>query len=298
VKSLIKAGAALLSTAGLAGVQGCASQEVGFGHEFAALEALEEFHIDYECRIGPDHGLVVAKSEVAPGADKKDAAEAPRAKPEHAVVYSARFVQMGAELAREVFGPWSVRAVGVHAARAAKVLAKLQEHPGVNILMAPEVTCLDGQRASLSLINQKSYVKDFEIKVAREAFLGDPVVDVVNDGLVLELLPNVTDSGDSVRTTVSFELASLEGMPAVTMKLPSGQPTTIQTPVILRQKLETEFEWHNGGTVVLSGLFSNDRDHLLAVFLTARIVDADQVPPPGIDGGPRKRIFDETEVER
>ena len=56
------------------------------------------------------------------------------------------------------------------------------------------------------------------------------------------------------------------------------------TPVILCQKLSTKFEWHDGGTVALSGFFSKERDKFLAVFLTADIVDADQIKAPRGDG--------------
>ncbi len=44
-----------------------------------------------------------------------------------------------------------------------------------------------GTRAHISITNQVAYVKDFDVEIAQASSIGDPIVDVVSDGTVLDV---------------------------------------------------------------------------------------------------------------
>jgi len=44
-----------------------------------------------------------------------------------------------------------------------------------------------GTRGHVSITNQVAYVKDFDVEIAQAASIGDPIVDVVSDGTVLDV---------------------------------------------------------------------------------------------------------------
>ena len=71
-----------------------------------------------------------------------------------------------------------------------------------NVLTAPRLTIYNNQRANLTLTNQVAYVKDYDVEVAQTAFIADPLVDIVQDGLVLDVRPTVSHD----RKYVTLEL--------------------------------------------------------------------------------------------
>jgi hypothetical protein len=52
-------------------------------------------------------------------------------------------------------------------------------------LTAPMLTVYNTQRANLTVVNQVSYIQDFDVEVAQTAFIADPVIGVIQDGLTL-----------------------------------------------------------------------------------------------------------------
>ena len=71
----------------------------------------------------------------------------------------------------------------------AAVAAAARQAEGADILSAPSVLCLNGHRADISVMNQLSYVKDFDVEVAEGRVIVDPVVAVIQEGLVLDVTP-------------------------------------------------------------------------------------------------------------
>jgi hypothetical protein len=73
--------------------------------------------------------------------------------------------------------------VRVHAADALKVLG---DASAVGPLIARiQVNGGSGQSVYISQVNQISYVQDFDVEVAQTAFIADPVIGVLQDGLTL-----------------------------------------------------------------------------------------------------------------
>ena len=52
-------------------------------------------------------------------------------------------------------------------------------------LTAPSLTVYNTQRANITVVNQISFVQDFDVEVAQTSFIADPVIGVIQDGIML-----------------------------------------------------------------------------------------------------------------
>lgn len=127
-----------------------------------------------------------------------------------------------------------------------------------NILRAPRLSVYNTQRANLTLVNQVTYVKDYDVEVAQTAYIADPIVDIVQDGLVLDVRPTVSHD----RRYVTLELrptVAVLGRPIRTFVTPlAGLTTTvtIELPELQYRSAETTVKVPDGGSVVIGGLKS------------------------------------------
>ncbi|MCA9322643.1 MAG: hypothetical protein KDB53_18015 [Planctomycetes bacterium] len=127
-----------------------------------------------------------------------------------------------------------------------------------NVLTAPRLTIYNNQRANLTLVNQVSYVKDYDVEVAQTAFIADPLVDIVQDGLVLDVKPTVSHDRKYVTLEVRPTVAIL-GRPIQTFSTPLAGLTTnviIELPEIEYRAAATTVTVPDNGWVVIGGLKS------------------------------------------
>lgn len=125
-----------------------------------------------------------------------------------------------------------------------------------NVLTAPRLTIYNNQRANLTLTNQIAYVKDYDVEVAQTAFIADPLVDIVQDGLVLDVRPTVSHD----RKYVTLELrptVAILARPIQTFVTPLAGLTTnviIELPEIEYRAAATTVRVPDRGWVVIGGL--------------------------------------------
>ncbi|MCA8952234.1 MAG: hypothetical protein KDE27_22175 [Planctomycetes bacterium] len=116
----------------------------------------------------------------------------------------------------------------------------------------PEVVVRPLAIGSLSLLQQTAYVRDFEVEVAKQAFIADPVVDVVRDGIVLETAATPLEDG---RLGISIEahITDLE-RPIETREidLGGGQKVKIQLPHLQSTRIESAVELSPGHILLLA----------------------------------------------
>ena len=112
------------------------------------------------------------------------------------------------------------------------------------------------ERAYAAMLNQITYIQDFDVEVATASFIADPVVGVISDGIVLDVRPTISQD----RKTVSLELRPT----IATILRPIGEftsslgslttPITIQLPELQVASVNTTVVVPDGGTVVIGGL--------------------------------------------
>lgn len=99
-------------------------------------------------------------------------------------------------------------------------------------MSAPRITAYLGQRAVVAMTKQTAYIKDYDLKTAADTVIADPIIDVIEDGLKINVsvirLPG--DEGIAVDAAISmsalklpmetFETTVVEGAPKVELQLP------------------------------------------------------------------------------
>ncbi len=135
------------------------------------------------------------------------------------------------------------------------ILRAVQKSERSNIVYAPKITVYNTQRANLSVLNQVSYIKDFDPEIAQAAIIADPIIDVIEDGVVLDVRPVVS----SDRRYVTLELrptvaALVRPIPTFTTGLGIGAAVSIQLPELEVQRVRTTVTVPDGGTLLLGGM--------------------------------------------
>ena len=112
------------------------------------------------------------------------------------------------------------------------------------------------ERAYATMLNQITYVQDFDVEVALAAFIADPVVGVISDGIVLDVRPTIAQDRKSVSLELRPTIATIQkpiaeftsSLAALTV------PITIQLPELQVASANTTVVVPDGGTVVIGGL--------------------------------------------
>jgi len=109
-------------------------------------------------------------------------------------------------------------------------------------------------RATLSVVNQVSYVADFDPEIAQAASIARPIVRVAMDGVFLDVLPVVTADRRSCAIDLRPTVATLR-RPIKTFQtsLGSGSPVNIMLPELELQKVRTRATVPDGGTLLVGG---------------------------------------------
>lgn len=142
------------------------------------------------------------------------------------------------------------------------ILRAVQKSERIEIVSAPRVLVSNTGRANLSVLNQVTYVKDFDVEIAQAASIADPIVDVIQDGVVLDVRPVVSADRRFITLELRPTIATLRRpiREAITT-LGSQNAVTIQLPELDVQKVRTSIPMPDGSTVMLGGLkISEKRD--------------------------------------
>ena len=136
------------------------------------------------------------------------------------------------------------------------ILRAVEKTQEGRVLQAPIVTVFNTQRANITLVNQLSFIQDFDVEVAQTAFIADPIVGVIQDGVVLDVQPTVSHDRKYITLQLKPTIATLtRPIPTYTTSLGAfTTPVTIQIPELKVQRAATTVRVPDGGTVLLGGL--------------------------------------------
>ncbi len=129
-------------------------------------------------------------------------------------------------------------------------------------LTAPSLTIANNQRAYLNVINQTSYIKDYDVEIAQAAVIADPIVAIANEGVILGVKPVVSADRKFVTLEIRPTVAVLQ-QPIATFQtsLATGSPVTIQLPQLDIQRIRVTVTIPDHSTLLIGGLkVSTDKD--------------------------------------
>lgn len=120
----------------------------------------------------------------------------------------------------------------------------LGKHEGVESLELPTLSMRAFAACFASSLNQTAYVRDFEVEVANAAFIANPIIGTVQDGLVVQAAALPSDDGvarlsldvrrsDLMRPIPTFTTSLGGSTVPVTIQLPNVQSTQVETAVVV-----------------------------------------------------------------
>src|SRR5262249_22631113 len=109
------------------------------------------------------------------------------------------------------------------------------------------------QRAYLTVVNQTSYIADFDVEVAQAAFIADPQINVIPDGVVLDVRPTIHHDRKYLTLEIQPTVATLlRPIPTFTTSLSGlSTPVTFQIPELKVQSAATTVVIPDGGSVLI-----------------------------------------------
>jgi type II secretory pathway component GspD/PulD (secretin) len=136
------------------------------------------------------------------------------------------------------------------------ILTATAKSERVEIVTAPRVLVFNTARSNLSVINQIAYVQDFDVEIAQAASIADPIIAIVEDGVILDVRPVVSADRRFITLEVRPTVAELQRpIRNFTTSLGvSGNSVTIQLPELDISRVRTSIPMPDGATVLLGGM--------------------------------------------
>ncbi len=146
------------------------------------------------------------------------------------------------------------------------ILRAVEKSERVQQITAPRITVYNTQRANVSVLNQVSYVQDYEVEIAQASNIANPVVQTILDGVVLDVRPVVSADRRFVTLELRPTVAVLQ-RPIATFStsLASGPiganaPVILQIPELRVSRVRTTVSMPDSGTLLLGGLKFYEKD--------------------------------------
>lgn len=140
------------------------------------------------------------------------------------------------------------------------ILRAVSKSERVELVSNPRILVSNTGRANLTVLNQVVYVKDFDVEIAQAASIADPIIDVVQDGVILDVRPVVSADRRFITIELRPTIAELtRPIREVSTTLGSQASVTIQLPELEIQRVRTSIPMPDGSTVLLGGLKISDK---------------------------------------
>ncbi|MDJ0975296.1 MAG: hypothetical protein QNJ98_12600 [Planctomycetota bacterium] len=127
------------------------------------------------------------------------------------------------------------------------------------------VTNMAGARNAVSSARRMAYLSDYEVEIASNSVIANPIVQEILDGSVLDVRATETAGGGSVHSVVRFTYVDV-ATPMRTVTTPHGR---LEAPALEVLRTRAALRTPIGKTVVVA--ISGGKDEVLALLLTSRI---------------------------
>jgi Flp pilus assembly secretin CpaC/tetratricopeptide (TPR) repeat protein len=125
----------------------------------------------------------------------------------------------------------------------------------IELVNSQQLTVYNSQQAAVSVINQQAYVQDFDVEVATFITIADPVINVLSEGVSLQVTPTVHHDRQALNLEVQPTVARVVGLtPFSTSLANGGAPVEFTLPELEIQALKTTAVIPDGGTILIGGL--------------------------------------------
>lgn len=141
----------------------------------------------------------------------------------------------------------------------------------VEMVAAPRLATMDGQRGSVSILSQRAYVSDYEVFHIDEDWIADPVIDVLQDGIMVDVTAKVLE-GERVDLDATVEISEFLRFDDERIEIdPSMEPVTIQMPRMRTMRFAQNTVLADGGSILVGRTGEPDGREIWVLLRAQRI---------------------------
>ena len=139
--------------------------------------------------------------------------------------------------------------------QASMILTLVEKSENVELINDQMLSVHNTQRAHVTVINQQAYIQDFDVEVAQFQAVADPVVNVLTEGIVLDVRPTIQHNRRYLTLEIQPTVAQVVALTDFSTTL-AGQTAavTFQLPELEVQSVFTTAVVPDGGSILLGGL--------------------------------------------
>lgn len=136
------------------------------------------------------------------------------------------------------------------------VLRAVEKSLNATEISAPILTVYNTERAYVTVTNQVSFVQDFDVDVANSAFIANPNIGIIQEGVVLDVRPTISYDRKYITLEIQATIANLlRPIREFTTSLAGfSVPVSFQLPELEVQTANTTVRVPDQGSLVLGGL--------------------------------------------
>ena len=135
------------------------------------------------------------------------------------------------------------------------ILTMVEKSENVELINDQVLSVQNTQRAYVTVVNQQAYVQDFDVEVAQFQAIADPQINVLTEGIVLDVRPTIQHNRKELRLEVQPTVATVVSLTDFSTTL-AGQTAavTFQLPELEIQSVFSTVVVPDGGSILIGGL--------------------------------------------
>ncbi|MFT5285607.1 MAG: tetratricopeptide (TPR) repeat protein [Planctomycetota bacterium] len=140
-------------------------------------------------------------------------------------------------------------------AQVSMILRMIEKSSQVELINDQLLSVQNTQHANVTVINQRAYIQDFEVEVAQFEAIANPQINVLQDGIVLDVRPTIHHDRKYLTLELQPTVAKVVALRPFSTGLGSNtSPVEFSLPELQVQSIFTTVVIPDGGTILIGGL--------------------------------------------
>ena len=135
------------------------------------------------------------------------------------------------------------------------VLRAIEKSSTFELVNSQTLSVNDTQRAYVAVVLQKAYIQDFDVEVAQFQAVADPQVNVLIEGVVLDVRPTIHENRQYLTLEIQPTVAKVVNVRNISTTLGGNtSPVNFELPELQVQSINTSAVIPDGGSILLGGI--------------------------------------------
>jgi general secretion pathway protein D len=140
-------------------------------------------------------------------------------------------------------------------AQLSMILQAVEKDTQVEVINDQTLSVFNTERAYITVVNQQAYIQDFDVEAFQFEVAADPQINVIHEGIVLDVRPTINHDRKAITLEVQPTVATVVNMVDFTTSLGgSTSPVSLELPELEVKSVFTTVEVPDGGSILLGGL--------------------------------------------